>query len=58
MVEEHWNKLAEITLNEYPNINIASMDCSGAGKETCKKFDIKGYPVSWCFFWVDILVNA
>ncbi|EFN76813.1 protein disulfide-isomerase A3 [Harpegnathos saltator] len=47
-------KAAELLLGSEPPITLANIDCTGAGKETCNKYSVSGYPTLKIFEGVEM----
>ncbi|XP_073844723.1 disulfide-isomerase A3 [Musca autumnalis] len=43
-LKPEYAKAAEIVKDDDPPITLAKVDCTEAGKETCNKFSVSGYP--------------
>lgn len=43
-LKPEYAKAAEIVKDDDPPISLAKVDCTEAGKETCNKFSVSGYP--------------
>lgn len=43
-MKPEYAKAAEIVKDDDPPITLAKVDCTEAGKETCNKFSVSGYP--------------
>jgi protein disulfide isomerase family A protein 3 len=43
-LKPEYAKAAELLIGDEPSIALAKVDCTEAGKETCSKFGISGYP--------------
>ncbi|XP_037945854.1 protein disulfide-isomerase A3-like [Teleopsis dalmanni] len=43
-LKPEYAKAAELVKNDDPPITLAKVDCTEAGKETCSKFSVSGYP--------------
>jgi len=43
-LKPEYAKAAELVKDDDPPISLAKVDCTEAGKETCNKFSISGYP--------------
>lgn len=43
-IKPEFNKAAELMRTDDPPIALAKVDCTEAGKETCSKFSVSGYP--------------
>jgi protein disulfide-isomerase A3 len=43
-MKPEFSKAAEMMRTDDPPIVLAKVDCTEAGKETCTKFSVSGYP--------------
>ena len=43
-MKPEYAKAAELLIGSEPPITLAKVDCTEAGKETCNKFSVNGYP--------------
>jgi protein disulfide isomerase family A protein 3 len=43
-LKPEYAKAAELLIGNEPPITLAKVDCTEAGKETCNKFSVNGYP--------------
>jgi len=43
-LKPEYAKAAELLIGNEPSITLAKVDCTEAGKETCNKFSVNGYP--------------
>jgi len=43
-LKPEYAKAAELLIGSEPSITLAKVDCTEAGKETCNKFSVNGYP--------------
>lgn len=43
-LKPEYAKAAELLIGSEPPITLAKVDCTEAGKDTCNKFSVNGYP--------------